>query len=118
MITRPAAVAGMFYPGEASALRATVDRMLSAVAPAAAEVSGLKALIVPHAGYVYSGPIAAHAYARLAPLARGIRRVVLLGPAHRVFIEGLALPGVSHFATPLGTIEIDADAVAMVRGMP
>src|SRR5262245_29179286 len=118
MITRPAAVAGMFYPREAAALGAMVDRMLAAAAPAAAETPGLKAVIVPHAGYVYSGPIAANAYARLAALARDIRRIVLLGPAHRVYIQGLALPDASHFATPLGAIEIDAEAVAMLRGLP
>jgi AmmeMemoRadiSam system protein B len=73
-----------------------------------------KALIVPHAGYIYSGSTAALAYARLLPARRSIRRVVLLGPVHRVPVRGLALPGVSAFATPLGEIEIDPAAVAAI----
>jgi hypothetical protein len=73
---------------------------------------------VPHAGYIYSGPIAANAYARLAPGRSAIRRVVLLGPVHRVPVRGLALPGADTFVTPLGAVAVDADAVACVRGMP
>ena len=69
-----------------------------------------KAIIAPHAGYRYSGPVAATAYARLAP-ARGIvRRVLLAGPAHRVSLDGVAVPSAASFATPLGEIEIDDDA--------
>jgi AmmeMemoRadiSam system protein B/AmmeMemoRadiSam system protein A len=77
-----------------------------------------KALIAPHAGYIYSGPIAASAYAQLAPLADRIRRVVLLGPAHRVALRGLALPGAAAFETPLGEVEIDEAAVAELRDLP
>jgi AmmeMemoRadiSam system protein B len=73
---------------------------------------------VPHAGYVYSGPIAAAAYARLAPAAAGIRRVVLLGPAHRVPFRGLALPGADQFATPLGNVPVDAAGAALARRLP
>jgi MEMO1 family protein len=113
---RPAAVAGMFYPGDAAPLRAEVARLLSeASSSSAADTSPPKALIVPHAGYVYSGPVAAHAYARLMPWRAAIRRVVIFGPAHRVAVRGLALPVARRFATPMGEIELDADAMASAR---
>ena len=79
MTTRPAAVAGAFYPGEAETLRADIRRMLEAVAPATDP--DLKALIAPHAGYIYSGPIAATAYRLLETHRERIKRVVLIGPA-------------------------------------
>lgn len=113
---RPPAVAGLFYPGEAGPLARTVSDLLADAPAAGNEVP--KAVIAPHAGYVYSGPIAAHAYARLAP-ARGIvKRVVLLGPTHRVAVRGLAIPRAQAFATPLGTIELDRDAIESIRAMP
>ncbi len=113
---RPPAVAGSFYPAEPALLAATVDRLLSEAGPPA----GLppKVLIVPHAGYIYSGPSAARAYATLAPLHRQIRRVALLGPTHRVAVNGLALPESAYFATPLGNIEIDQEAVAALSKLP
>jgi AmmeMemoRadiSam system protein B len=77
-----------------------------------------KALIVPHAGYVYSGPIAAAAYARLAASHAAIRRVVMLGPTHRVPVRGLALPSVRAFATPLGEVEVDRKAAALALTLP
>ena len=76
-----------------------------------------KALIAPHAGYVYSGPIAASAYALLAPLRDLVRRVVLLGPTHRVAVRGLALPASTQFATPLGTVDLDVAAYEKLRGL-
>jgi hypothetical protein len=112
---RPAAVAGTFYPDEPEALASTVRRLL---AGATGGTERPKALIAPHAGYVYSGPIAATAYAQIAPLADRIRRVVLLGPAHRVALRGLALPGATAFATPLGEIEVDEAAAAALRDLP
>jgi len=119
MDVRIPAVAGTFYPAEPTALRGEVDRLLAAVeAPAAALPAAPKALIVPHAGYVYSGPIAASAYARLRPVADTVRRVILLGPAHRVLVRGLALPGARQFGTPLGVVDVDAGAVAIARGLP
>lgn len=114
---RPPAVAGTFYPERAAALAAAVDRLL-AEAPTDAEAPPPKAVIAPHAGYVYSGPIAAAAYARLAPLRDQVRRVVLLGPAHRVPFAGLALPGAAAYRTPLGDVPVDADAVALIRDLP
>lgn len=113
---RAPAVAGLFYPAAASALAAEVDGLLARVTSASGPVP--KALIVPHAGFPYSGPIAASAYARLAPARNTIRRVVLLGPAHRDWFEGLALPSVEAFRTPLGDIPIDRDAVTSLRKLP
>ena len=112
---RPAAVAGLFYPDDAVELRALLQRLMAenqATGPAP------KALIAPHAGYVYSGPIAACAYNSVAPLADAIRRVVLLGPAHRVALRGLALPSVDAFRTPLGDIPLDHAAIALIEGLP
>jgi AmmeMemoRadiSam system protein B len=113
---RPAAVAEMFYPGDAAVLQASIDEMLAG-APAP---GGLlpKAIIVPHAGYVYSGSVAAPAYRLVAELRSSVRRVVLVGPAHRVAVRGLALPTVDAFATPLGTIPIDQEACAAIAGLP
>jgi AmmeMemoRadiSam system protein B len=112
---RPFAIAGSFYPGQPEALARSVDAMLAAAKPAAAVP---KAIIAPHAGYVYSGPIAASIYALIAPARARIKRVVLLGPTHRVAIHGMALPGVDAFATPLGNISIDADAVKKLMALP
>jgi len=116
---RPAAVAGTFYPEAPAELAASVRAFLAEAAAAGRPAAERpKALIVPHAGYAYSGPIAATAYARLADARATIRRVVLLGPAHRVAVRGLALPTARAFATPLGEVEIDRDAVAAVRDLP
>jgi len=114
---RSPAVAGMFYPGEARALGAEVDELLGGIEPAP-RLGFPKALVVPHAGYIYSGPVAAAAYDQLAP-ARGIvRRVVLLGPVHRVPVRGLAIPTAEAFSTPLGQVKIDHAALASVRELP
>jgi len=114
--SRPAAVAGLFYPGDAGTLAGEVDRLLGAAVDAG-DARAPKMLVVPHAGYVYSGSIAAQAYALLAPLRGRIRRVVLLGPTHRVAVRGLALPDASAFTTPLGQVELDPDAPAHLRGL-
>ncbi|MDJ0850354.1 MAG: AmmeMemoRadiSam system protein B [Myxococcota bacterium] len=107
--TRPAAVAGLFYPGEPGELRQTVRACVAEGRERAAGPSP-KALIVPHAGYVYSGPVAGSAYALLEPLRDRVRRVVLLGPAHRVALRGLALPTAARFSTPLGDVALDPAA--------
>lgn len=115
---RPPAVAGLFYPGAPQTLRQTVDALLAeAKAPAEAPP---KALIVPHAGYVYSGPVAATAYALLRPLAEKITRVVLLGPSHRVPLRGMATSAADAFDTPLGQVPLDREAVARLAeaGVP
>lgn len=120
--TRPPAVAGMFYPGDAASLQDALVTCLAAVPPAPtleAQASGLlKAIIVPHAGYIYSGGTAGRAYALLAPLAGRIRRVVLLGPCHRVSVQGLAAPTVEAFATPLGSIPLDRAALDALADLP
>ena len=112
---RPPAVADMFYPGDAAVLRNDVLAML---AMARTEPLTPKAIIVPHAGYVYSGPVAASAFALLAPLRGRVERVVLLGPVHRVWVAGLALPGVEAFETPLGRIRLDQNAIRDLAPLP
>lgn len=109
------AVAGLFYPDDCQVLGDEINRYLGL-----ASDSELipKALIVPHAGYIYSGVIAATGYRLLRSIATRIRRVVLLGPAHRVAFRGLALPGVDSFVTPLGQVDIDADAVERIKNLP
>ena len=115
---RPAAVAGTFYPANPRELAREVDDMLGHSAGGGLAPGFPKALIVPHAGYVYSGSVAAEAYERLLP-ARGIvRRVVLLGPCHRVPVRGLALPEAAAFTTPLGQVPIDQEAVKLLAGLP
>jgi MEMO1 family protein len=111
---RPAAVAGMFYPRDAGELQREVADLIDGVENLAPRFGHPKALIVPHAGYIYSGPVAARAYDELGA-ARGIvKRVVLLGPVHRVPVRGLALPGVEAFDTPLGRVPVDAEAVQLL----
>lgn len=115
---RPPAVAGAFYPREPDALRAEVDRLLAEARARGLELESVpRALVVPHAGYVYSGPVAASAYATVSGAA--VRRVVLLGPAHRVPLRGLAVPSVASLLTPLGAVEVADDARAMfvTRGL-
>ena len=116
---RRAAVAGSFYPRDTEDLRMAVTGYLREAAEQQTDAaeSVPKALIVPHAGYIYSGSVAASAYVRISRVTKAINRVVLLGPAHRHYFEGLALPGADEFETPLGTVPIDADAVAKVEHM-
>lgn len=111
---RSAAVAGMFYPSEPSELRSMVDCMLSAAVQSGRGT--VKALIVPHAGYIYSGATAATAYAQLNR--NRIHRVVLLGPVHRVPVRGLALPEADAFATPLGSVPLDRAAMQCIEHLP
>jgi len=112
---RPPAVADLFYPADADALAGEVSDHLDQAGESPLVPGFPKALIVPHAGYVYSGPVAASAYDLLRP-ARGIvRRVVLLGPCHRVPVRGLALPGAKAFATPLGRVRVDELAAQQIR---
>jgi AmmeMemoRadiSam system protein B len=116
---RPAAVAGMFYPGTPAVLAAAVHAYLADAGGVSADNEPVpKALIVPHAGYVYSGPVAAPAYRCLAAGRSSLKRVVLLGPVHRVPIRGLALPAAAAFATPLGSVAVDAAASARALELP
>jgi AmmeMemoRadiSam system protein B len=107
---RPAAVAGMFYPGDPQVLSNHINELLE-MGPFAGEKPP-KVLIVPHAGTIYSGGIAASAYAHLKAHASQIKRVVLLGPTHRVALRGLGLPSDHEFETPLGSIPLDTDCIS------
>ncbi len=105
---RAPAVAGMFYPDDPEELRATIQRYLQ---DAEADGPPPKAIIAPHAGYIYSGPVAASAYARVALGSERFRRVILLGPAHRIAFRGLAASHADAFATPLGMVPVDTATV-------
>lgn len=140
---RPTAVAGVFYPDQPRRLADEVDRLLaeaglrdpldpalSAPSPAwqgdeasdlplrAGPVPAPKAIIAPHAGYPYSGSLAARAHAALAPLAGRVRRVILLGPSHRVPFHGLALTEADAYATPFGPVPLDRPWMARLAGLP
>ncbi|HET9043356.1 MAG TPA: AmmeMemoRadiSam system protein B [Burkholderiales bacterium] len=115
---RPPAVAGLFYPGNQVELARDILGMLEQSRDASLAPGFPKALIVPHAGYIYSGQVAAHAFALLRPAAGIVKRVVLLGPCHRVAVRGLALPGTAAFETPLGSIPIDEEAVRAIADLP
>jgi AmmeMemoRadiSam system protein B len=115
LVSRRPAVAGLFYPRDPRELKRMVDGYL---AEATAEDTPPKALIAPHAGYIYSGPIAASAFATLAPAHATITRVVLLGPAHRVPVRGLAASSATQFETPLGAIDVDRDAIELALTLP
>ncbi|MDQ2695219.1 MAG: AmmeMemoRadiSam system protein B [Pseudomonadota bacterium] len=109
------AVAGMFYEDDPRKLR---DQLRQFLAEADCAGPAPKAIIAPHAGYIYSGPIAASVYARLRPARDRLRRVVLVGPSHRVPFRGLAVSGMEHFVTPLGRIAVDQAAVQMALALP
>ena len=112
---REPAVAGSFYPANPQQLRSMLQGYL---AESAAGGPPPKAMIVPHAGYIYSGPVAASGYARLQQAADRINRVILLGPAHRVAFRGLAVPDVDGFKTPLGVIPVDMAAIKEILTLP
>jgi MEMO1 family protein len=115
---RQPAVAGLFYPSRARELAAAVDRLLAeANAMAASNAPQPKAIIAPHAGYVYSGPVAARAYATLAASRARIRRAVVIGPAHYVWFEGVAAPSSAAFQTPLGALPVDRPAIEALRSL-
>jgi AmmeMemoRadiSam system protein B len=116
MTIRPPAVAGSFYPDRAEQLRAAVEGFLAvAEAPRGWRV---KAVIAPHAGYVYSGPVAGHAFAALGAATAGVRRVVVIGPAHFVPIRGFAVPTATAFRTPLGEVPLDRAAIEAILDLP
>lgn len=115
---RPPAVAGMFYPAERDELHRDIEQYLQEAKVAPANELVPKAIVVPHAGYVYSGPVAATAYSRLRPARDTIRRVILLGPSHRVPLFGLATSSATAFTTPLGSIPIDSEALKAIADLP
>jgi MEMO1 family protein len=112
MTTRPPAVAGLFYAGDPDQLQTQVLDLLADVAAATNVMP--KALIAPHAGYAYSGRVAAAAFATLRGSAQAIRRVVLIGPAHYVHVRGIAAPTVDAFETPLGRVPVDIQALSKI----
>lgn len=114
-VRRPA-VAGQFYPGDAAALREQVDGLLAEAATP--EVTAPKAVIAPHAGFMFSGSVAATAYARLRPGRGTITRVVVLGPSHFVPVRGLAAASAQRFATPLGEMRVDAAGLEAALAQP
>lgn len=114
---RHPAVAGTFYPADPDELRTMVEGFIKHV-PETDETAVPRAIIAPHAGYIYSGPVAASAYARIIPAHNKFTRVVLLGPSHRVPFRGLAASSASHFATPLGVIPLDTSAINEITQLP
>ncbi len=105
---RAAAVSGLFYPDDALQLGKEVENYLNqAVASASEGEVSPRALVAPHAGYIYSAPIAASAYIQIQGMADKIRRVVLLGPSHYVGFQGLALSSMQYYHTPLGRVRLD-----------
>lgn len=113
---RTPAVAGLFYPADTAELHAQVQHFLVEAEPPAD--SPPKAIIAPHAGYIYSGPVAASAYRRLQAARGAISRVLLLGPSHRVGFRGLAASAMTAFETPLGSVPVDQEAIAEARRSP
>lgn len=112
------AVAGMFYPAGRDALAAMVNGFVGDGCVEDESATCPKALVVPHAGYVYSGSVAAAAYAQLCPHRARIRRVVLLGPAHRVGFRGLATSTAAAWRTPLGDVKLDVGAARQLATLP
>jgi MEMO1 family protein len=115
---REPAVAGLFYPDEATDLRQEVLGLMAAAARPSSAASSPKALVVPHAGFRYSGPVAASAYAALGPAAEQVRRVVLLGPSHRVPFRGIATTAAEAYRSPLGLVPIDREAMETIADLP
>ena len=109
-LIREPAVAGQFYSGNAEELSMTVATLLEEAQEK--DTSAPKALIVPHAGYIYSGPVAANAYARLRPHRSQYQRVILLGPCHRTPVRGLALCSADAYRMPMGDVPLDKLAIA------
>jgi AmmeMemoRadiSam system protein B len=121
MRIRPAAVAGLFYPDDPTVLRKEVASALEEARRSRPDDGGFahpKAVIAPHAGYVYSGPVAASAYARVGARAEPIRRVVLAGPAHWVPLDAVALSGADAFASPLGNVTVDDELRSLALSQP
>ena len=115
MRIRKAAVAGQFYEADRVSLQQQVSNLMSGTQAGSGNVP--EALIVPHAGYIYSGSTAARAYRCLESRHNEIRRVVLFGPAHRVYLEGMAVPSVDLFDTPLGSVPLDREAIDAIINM-
>jgi len=116
MTIRHPAVAGTFYPRDRNLLRETVDDLLAGAQ--SVQHKQIRAVIAPHAGYIYSGAVAAEAFAGLKGLKGRIRRLVVIGPAHFVYLRGIAAPAASVFRTPLGDVPLDTAAIAEIADLP
>jgi MEMO1 family protein len=116
MTVRPPAVAGSFYPSDPVQLRKQVMDLLADAEDS--PNSRPKALIAPHAGYRYSGQVAATAFATLENDSETITRVVLVGPAHYVYLRGVAIPAADVFGTPLGPVPVDVEALNKIANLP
>jgi MEMO1 family protein len=113
---RPPAVAGQFYPRDRQMLQTSLSRLLAAAPESTTPAP--KALIAPHAGYIYSGQVAAAAFAALRENTQAITRVVVIGPAHYVPVRGIAIPTADAFETPLGQVPVDREALAALADVP
>jgi hypothetical protein len=116
MSTRAAAVAGYFYDADAGRLQHHVNALLNA--ESAIPEALPEALIVPHAGYIYSGSTAAYAFRCLLTDPDQVKRVLLIGPAHRVYVDGMAIPAVDYFSTPLGEVALDRAGLDQIGHLP
>jgi AmmeMemoRadiSam system protein B len=116
-VRRPA-VAGHFYPSDTRELTAAVDTLLAEAYGVGVSGTPPKAIIAPHAGYIYSGPVAARAYATIGARRGSVRRAVLIGPAHYAWFQGIAVPSCVAFQTPLGVLSVDRSAIETLRGLP
>ena len=115
MTIREAAVSGMFYPDDPMTLQTMVNTLLKNTS---IQSKKFHAFIVPHAGYIYSGETAAHAYKQLESIKDKVKRVVILGPAHRVSLSGIAVSSADFFETPLGAIPLDKIAIKNLQRFP
>lgn len=109
------AVAGQFYPGEARRLKEAVDKYLSDSSIESEKPP--KAIVAPHAGYIYSGPIAGTAFKYLSTTNGNVRKVVLIGPAHTAATRGLAASAARAFATPLGNVPVDRQSIKAIESL-
>lgn len=117
-LIRQPALSGTFYPQDPDELHSTIQHFLSAAPQRNHGKTKPQAIIVPHAGYIYSGLTAAFAYKALEPFKDEYHRVVLFGPAHRVYFEGVAVPKSTHFQTPMGKIPLDQSSIDQLRTLP
>jgi hypothetical protein len=112
---RKPCVAGLFYPDDPERLDFTLNQLFESVPENLKTGYSPHAIIVPHAGYIYSGEIAASAYSSILKRVQDIKRVVILGPSHQLALNGAACPSATHFDTPLGRIPLDVEEIARLQ---
>lgn len=115
---RPPAVAGMFYPAEPTRLQEMVQRFLQTAVTPLHPTPPPKAIIAPHAGYIYSGPIAGSAFHPWLGQMAGVQRIVLIGPAHTMAVRGVVGVSAHSFRTPLGNVSVDQASMERIRPLP